>query len=202
MPQGSAKLKAKKPQSRLFSRWRKTQGHDGASSESPMPAGDTRVASPRATDQQGPSVAGPSGATTGHPAANPHPADPSEPRPAHASQKEQKEDENLPPNITLAKARLNDAQEKLKKRLSQDFHVETDADIESLTANIGSALAKVTTERNPAKSEQQHAQVDRLVKEWTKKTLPFVEIGLQLANVTFQPLGFDLIVLERGPCSI
>jgi hypothetical protein len=204
MPPGNAKSKAKKPKSRLFSRWRKSQDHD---SDSESARDTTRAPSPQATDQQGPSVAGPSGATTGTPAASPLPADPSgpepsEPTPADASQKEQKEEENLAPNLTLARTRLTGAQEKLKKKLPLDFQVETEADIASLKTNIGSALAKVTTDRNAAKSEQQHEQVERLVKEWTKKTLPFVEMGLQLANVTFQSLGSDLIDLECGPSSI
>jgi len=96
-------------------------------------------------------------------------------------------EEKLPIDVATAQERLNKAGEKLEKKLpadllaSSDFKIKASADVNSLADNIGSALVTFMEQRDVEKSEQSHAR--NLITEWVKKTIPFIETGLTIANV-------------------
>ena len=96
-------------------------------------------------------------------------------------------DEKDERDITLAKGRLNKAGEDLKNKIPPDilgstnFEIKASADISSLADNIGLALVMMMDRRCIEKSRQTHFQ--GLVTEWAKKTIPFIETGLTVANV-------------------
>jgi hypothetical protein len=96
-------------------------------------------------------------------------------------------EETLPRSVVLAKERLHEAGEKLKKNIPQnslegvDFEIKASADVDAFAHNIGSALVAMMEKRKIEKSKQSHAL--GLVTEWAKKTIPFVETGLTIANV-------------------
>jgi hypothetical protein len=95
-------------------------------------------------------------------------------------------EEGLPANVALAKDVLNKAGKKLAETIPQDargdmnFEIKASADIDTLADNISSVLASMIADRIE-KSKQTHVQ--ELVTEWAKKTIPFVETGLTVANV-------------------
>jgi hypothetical protein len=100
--------------------------------------------------------------------------------------------EELPASIAIAQDRLDKAGENLKKKLPADllasvhFEVKASADINSLADDLGSALVAMLEQANVKKTEQSHART--LVTEWAKKTIPFVETGLTVANVLSRTL--------------
>jgi hypothetical protein len=95
--------------------------------------------------------------------------------------------------IVLAKSWLNKAGEDLKNNIPPDilgstnFEIKASADINSLADNIGLALVTMLDRRSIEKSRQTHFQ--GLVIEWAKKTIPFIETGLTVANVKLHPQG-------------
>jgi hypothetical protein len=97
------------------------------------------------------------------------------------------EEGKLPPTIALANARLDEAGEKLKQKIPEDilasstFKIKASADINSLADNIGAALVTMMDQRKIEKAKQ--SKVKTMITEWAKKTLPFVEKGLTLADV-------------------
>jgi len=96
-------------------------------------------------------------------------------------------DEEDERGIALAKGRLNRAGEDLKNKIPPDilgstnFEIKASADINSLADNIGLALVTMMDRRSIEKSRQKHFL--GLVTEWAKKTIPFIETGLTVANV-------------------
>jgi hypothetical protein len=96
-------------------------------------------------------------------------------------------EEVLPASVALAKEALNKAGKKLAEKIPQDsrgdmnFEIKASADIDTLAGNIGSVLVTMMGDRKVDKSKQTHIQ--ELVTEWAKKTIPFVETGLTVANV-------------------
>lgn len=97
------------------------------------------------------------------------------------------EEETLPANVALAKEVLNKAGKELGDKIPQDargdmnFEIKASADIDTLADNIGSVLVTMMGDRQVEQSKQTYIQ--GLVKEWAKKTIPFVETGLTVANV-------------------
>jgi hypothetical protein len=97
------------------------------------------------------------------------------------------EEEILPANVALAKEVLNKSGKVLGDKIPQDargdmnFEIKASADIDTLADNIGSVLVRMMGDRQVEQSKQTHVQ--GLVKEWAKKTIPFVETGLTVANV-------------------
>jgi hypothetical protein len=99
------------------------------------------------------------------------------------------EEEKLPANIALAKDRLNKAREELKKKIPADiietctnFEIRASVDLNCLAHNIGSALVMMMQKQKIRELKHTSHALD-LVKEWAKKTIPFVETGLNLASV-------------------
>jgi hypothetical protein len=96
-------------------------------------------------------------------------------------------DEEDERGVALAKGRLNKAGEELKNKIPPDilgstnFEIRASADINSLADNIGLALVTMMDRRSIEKSRQTHFQ--GMVTEWAKKTIPFIETGLTVANV-------------------
>jgi len=116
-------------------------------------------------------------------------------------------DEEDERGIALAKGRLNKAGEDLKNKIPPDiqgctnFEIKASADINSLADNISLALVTMMDRRCIEKSKQTHFQ--GLVTEWAKKTIPFIETGLTVANVNIIASSSDvLIVIECDPCSV
>lgn len=97
------------------------------------------------------------------------------------------EEGKLPTSIAIANARLNEAGENLKQKIPEDilasstFEIKPSADINSLANNIGSALVTMMDQRNIEKAKQ--SKVKTMITEWAKKTIPFVEKGLTIADV-------------------
>ena len=97
------------------------------------------------------------------------------------------EDGKLPTTVALANLVLDTAAEKLKKKLPAETwgitscDIKPSADISSLAENIGTTLVTLMDKRNVEKSKQTRGQ--GMVIEWAKKTIPFVETGLTIANV-------------------
>jgi hypothetical protein len=110
-------------------------------------------------------------------------------------------EEKLPRTVAVANTYLNEAVEKLKQKIPQDilasstFEIKPSADINSLANNIGSALVTMMEQRNIEKAKQ--SNVKMMITEWAKKTIPFVEKGLTIANV--QPYLFSLILQNLIP---
>jgi hypothetical protein len=97
----------------------------------------------------------------------------------------------LPTTVALANLVLDTAAEKLKKKIPTEtwgitsFDIKPSADITSLAENIGTTLVTLMDKRNVEKSKQ--TRVQGMVREWAKKTIPFVETGLTIANVCTIP---------------
>jgi len=96
-------------------------------------------------------------------------------------------EEKLPASLVLVKQLLKKAGEELEKQLPLDirastkFEVKASADINALAESIGSTLEVMMDRSNVEKSKQKPAV--RLLTEWAKKALPFVETGITVANV-------------------
>jgi len=91
--------------------------------------------------------------------------------------------------LDRANDRLDKAAEKLKNTIPEKMHAnatfefKASADINALADNIGSVLVTMMDVEKVEKSRQAHVQ--DMVKEWAKKTLPFVGRGLNIAKVPF-----------------
>jgi hypothetical protein len=87
--------------------------------------------------------------------------------------------------VALAEKRLKKAGNKLEKIITQkdsaEFEIKASADINTLAENIGAALVSLMEHRKVAESKQSQAR--SFVVEWAKKTIPFVDTGLTIANV-------------------
>lgn len=87
--------------------------------------------------------------------------------------------------VDLAEKRLEKAGKKLEKIITQkdsaEFEIKASADINTLAENIGAALVSLMEHRKVAESKQSQAR--SFVVEWAKKTIPFVDTGLTIANV-------------------
>ena len=100
---------------------------------------------------------------------------------------EDEEGGKLPTTIATANDRLDKAAEKFKTKMTKEilgstnFEIKASADISSLAENIGVTLVTMMDKRKVEKSKQTHVQ--SMVTEWVKKTIPFVETGLTVANV-------------------
>ena len=98
-------------------------------------------------------------------------------------------EESLSTSLAIAKAQLNKAGENLKKEIPEEFlgnanfEIKASADIVSLGDNIGSALVTMMDQRNVEKSKQSLAR--RFVTQWARKTIPYIETGLTVANVRY-----------------
>ena len=96
-----------------------------------------------------------------------------------------KQKEELPASVVLAKDKLKKAVEKLEKKIPSDFQgkatfeVPGGADINSLTDDIGSKLVTMMDLRN----NQSKKRVQNFVIDWAKKTIPFIQPGLTVASV-------------------
>jgi hypothetical protein len=149
----------------------------------PLPASEIPTTADTALVQQGPSAPATSTAIT-----LVGPIAPDAPELEEAVNSGGAEEELvLPANIALAKDVLNKAGKKLADKIPQDarremkFEIKASADINTLADNIGSVLVTMMADRQVEKSKQTHVQ--GLVTEWAKKTIPFVETGLTVANV-------------------
>jgi hypothetical protein len=100
---------------------------------------------------------------------------------------EAQKEEKLPASVMLARDRLNKAAEQLKEKIPNDIQgstsleVKGSADVNSLADNIGSAMVMMMDSRKVEQSKQ--SRVQALVIDWAKKTIPFVQQGLTIANV-------------------
>jgi hypothetical protein len=102
---------------------------------------------------------------------------------------QEEEDEKLPTTAAVANLVLETAAENLKGKIPAEilgitsFDIKPSADISSLAQNLGTTLVTLMDKRNVEKSKQTHVQ--EMVTEWAKKTIPFVETGLAIANVPY-----------------
>ena len=115
--------------------------------------------------------------------------------PADSSSPDDVQPEPWPPiahrqgaTVVIAQDRLNNAGQRLKKKLpadllgSGDFEIRASADVNSLADNIGATLVTFMDQRKIEQSVQSRAR--NLITEWAKKTIPFIETGLTIANVS------------------
>jgi len=93
--------------------------------------------------------------------------------------------------LERANDRLAKAAEKLKNTIPEKMHgnatfeFKASADINALADSIGSVLVSMMDVEKVEKSRQAHVQ--DMVKEWAKKTLPFLGRGLNIAKVPSHP---------------
>jgi hypothetical protein len=101
-------------------------------------------------------------------------------------------EESLSTSLAIAKAQLNKAGENLKKNMPKEFlgnaifEIKASADIISLGDNIELALVTMMDQRNVEKSKQSLAR--SFVTQWARKTIPYIETGLTVANVRYVPV--------------
>jgi hypothetical protein len=184
MTQESSKSSGKKGKFRRFLSGFKKDAErksHGQPQPQPLPSSESPSASSPASVPQGPSPEAPS-----IPVTLAVPAGPEIAKVEGASRGGEGE-EGLPANIALAKDVLNKAGKKLSDKIPEDvrrdmnFEIKASADIDTLADNIGSVLVTMMADRQVEQSKQTHVQ--GLVTEWAKKTIPFVETGLTVANV-------------------
>jgi hypothetical protein len=117
-----------------------------------------------------------------------------------------KEEETQPADLALAKRRLDEVAERLKKQIPKDFlgattfEVQGCADVTSLADQIGKAIMETMKSQEVRKETQ--GPVQALMIDWAKKTIPFVQQRLSLTNVFLQILNCELNAAECDPCSV
>jgi hypothetical protein len=156
------------------------KGHDDVLPE-PVPDGHVPNTDPSIVDNQGANTT----------ARSPPTEPPTEPAATSVQKKAavntDADREELPTSVVIAQDRLKKAEEKLEKKLSADllrsgdFEIKASTNINTLADNIGSTLVTLMEQRNIEKSEQSHAR--DLITECAKKTIPFIETGLTIAEV-------------------